>query len=429
MALQRVLLIGAGLRGILYSEHMLDFKDKYQIVAVAEPIKERREGIRDAFGIPDEMCFEDWKDVLKLPKFADLALVTTMDKDHVAPALKAMEKGYDILIEKPIATSEEECLALEEAAQKYGVKVIVCFVLRYARFYKAIKEFMLAGRLGDIINMVHIENVGNHHQAHSFVRGNWRNSKETTFMLLAKSSHDMDIMQWFIGKKCKKVQSFGSLSFFKKENKPEGSPERCIEGCPYGDACFYNSVKLYLEKKGPDWYRNAACRVANNPTDEQVERALWETDYGKCVFNCDNDVVDHQVVNLEYEGGVTASFTMSAFNKGGRTMHIMGTKGMVYGNSLDSYFTFYDFATEENVQIQFSDIVASDNLTDGHGGGDRMLVQEMYDYLNDTYEGYSITPFEESVDNHLTTFAAEYSRIHGGQTVDIEEFKKSLKDK
>ncbi len=424
--LKKVILIGAGLRGASYTREMLKADGKYQVVGVAEPVKNRREEIQKLHNIPDEMCYESWEPLLALPKCADLAVISTMDRQHFEPAMKAIEAGYDLLLEKPISPNPSECLALEAAARKHNTKIVVCFVLRYSAFFMALKKFILDGKLGKIINVVHVEGVGNRHQSHSFVRGNWKNSTESSFMLLQKSSHDIDIMQWLIGEKCKKVQSFGSLSYFNKANKPEGSPERCIEGCPYADSCFYNSVKLYLDDKNNEWFRSAAAKTATNPSDEAVEKALKETEYGKCVFNCSNDVVDHQVVNLEYENGITASFTMSAFNKGGRSIRIMGTNGELFGSDNQNFISFYNFETKETEEIKYSDLLQIPDITGGHGGGDTKIVAELYDYLNDNYQGFSITPFEDSSDNHITTFAAEYSRVNGGKTIDIEDYKKNL---
>ena len=223
----------------------------------------------------------------------------------------------------------EECTKIADYAEQMGSKVIVCHVLRYTPFFITIKELINDGRLGDIISVNHEECVGNVHQSHSFVRGNWGNSKRSSCMLLQKSCHDMDILQWLIGKKCKKVQSFGALSYFKEENAPKDAPDYCIQGCPKADTCPYNAVRLYLDDKENDWFRTTSTREAN-PTDEMVETALRTTQYGKCVFKCDNDVVDHQTVNMIFEDDITVTFTMNAFNKGGRFIHIMGTKGELH---------------------------------------------------------------------------------------------------
>ncbi len=422
---KKVILIGAGGRGLTYTTEMLKYPEDYRVVAVAEPVQARRENIQKLHNIPDDMCFASWETLLAMPKFADLVVISTQDRYHFAPAMAATQAGYDLLLEKPISPVLSECIALEEASKTYGTNIIVCFVLRYAGFFMAVKKCILDGKVGDVMNIVHIEGVGNLHQSHSYVRGNWKNTRESACMLLAKSSHDIDLLQWLTGAKCRKVQSFGTRSYFRKENKPEGAPERCIDGCPYADSCFYNSETLYLKDKENAWFRSAAAMTPYNPTDAQVENALRTTEYGKCVFSCSNDVVDHQVVNLEYEGGITASFTMSAFNRGGRSIRVMGTKGELWGDAEDNYISYYDFATKQTQTYTYSELLQVQDITGGHGGGDQKLVEELRSYLNGTYDGFSITPFCDSCDNHIVTFAAEYSRITGGQTVDVEQFKKT----
>ncbi len=427
MSQKTAILIGAGLRGVRYTDYALEHKDKFKLlgVGVAEPRPERREYIKENHAISEDLCFTDWRDMLARPKFADFAIITTQDRMHFEPFMAAVEAGYDILIEKPLSPDPYECMAMEKAAREKGVKVMCCFVLRYGNLFGALKEFIMSGRLGKIMNIVHTEGVGNEHQSHSFVRGDWRNTNESAPMILAKSCHDMDVLQWLLGEKCKKVQSFGSLSYFTKENRPEGAPDRCTDGCPHADNCFYNVEKLYFGEGAKLWFREAATRLPL-PTDEQVEKALREGDFGRCAFSCDNDVVDHQVVNLEYESGAVASFTMSAFNSGGRRINIMGTKGELFGREGCDYITFYDFATKKSVDIKYTDLALSSDISGGHGGGDTGIMRDLYEYLNDSYDGFSITPFEDFLDNHLVAFAAEHSRIGGGATVDMESYKRLI---
>ncbi len=418
----RIILIGAGNRGETYTSIMKGMGDKFQVVAVAEPIASRREDIRKKHNLPENMCFADWKPLLELGKIADVALVCTMDPQHFEPAMAAMSLGYDILLEKPVSPDAAQCLKMARHASEMGVKVIVCHVLRYTAFFNTIKNAIAEGRLGDIISVNHEERVGNVHQSHSFVRGNWGNEGRSSNMLLQKSCHDLDILQWLIGKKCKKVQSFGSLRHFKAENAPENATERCIDGCPVGDSCPYNAVKIYLDDKKNDWFRTTCTREAD-PTDAMVEHALRTTQYGKCVYRCDNDVVDHQTVNMLFEDDVTVTFTMCAFNKGGRHIHIMGTKGELHGSMVgDGSISIYDFATRQTTQIP---MVALDGINGGHGGGDGGIVGSLYDYLMGTYTGHSVSDIGISVENHLLCFAAEESRKQG-TVVDMEPFVKSL---
>ncbi len=417
----KVILIGAGNRGKCYTSYMADMPDKFEVIAVAEPIDSRREDIKKRHNIPDEMCFTDFKPLLALGKIADLAIVSTMDRDHFAPAMMAIDCGYDLLLEKPIAPTAEECAKITANANEKGVKVVICTVLRYTDIFVTLKNIIDEGKLGRIMAINHEECVGNIHQTHSFVRGNWGNEERSSNMLLQKSCHDIDILQWLLGKKCLKVQSFGMTSFFTSENAPEGAPERCIDGCPVKD-CPYSAVKLYLESDS-DWFRTACTREVN-PTDAMVEHSLRTTEYGKCVFKCDNTVVDHQTVNLLFEDDITVAFTMNCFNKGGRFIHIMGTKGEVRA-ALDgsSPITFCDFITEETEEIESK---ARDGIDGGHGGGDAGIVHDLYYYLVGEYDGKSVPEINDSCYNHYVVFAAEKSRKEN-VVVDVDEFINSIK--
>lgn len=418
----KVILIGAGNRGGVYTDVMSDLPEQFQVVAVAEPRDSRRERIQQKHNLPDNMCFTDYKPLLALGKIADIALIATMDRDHFEPAMMAIDLGYDLMLEKPITPTPEECIALTENAKKHGVRVVICTVLRYTPLFIKLKEIIDSGRIGKVMSINHEECVEFVHQSHSFVRGNWGNSERSSVMLLQKSCHDMDILQWLLGKKCKKVQSFGSLSYFTAENAPEGAPERCIEGCPVGDTCIYNSVKLYLESDS-NWFRSAATKLVKS-TDEDVKKSLLESNYGKCVFHCDNDVVDHQTVNMLFEDDVTVTFTMNAFNTGGRYINIYGTKGEIRAALKgDAPIRVYDIVSKETEEIPSS---GTDGVLGGHGGGDAGIVRTLYSYMVGEYNGVSVPTIEESCYNHLITFAAEHAR-NTGTVVDVEEYINNLK--
>lgn len=416
-----VILIGAGLRGQAYTNIMKE--GGFKVVGIAEPINDRREYIKKHHDIPDNMCFEHWDDILALPKIADVAIIATHDRQHYEPAIKAIEKGYNILLEKPVAPTPQECADIAMLAKEKGVKVLVCHVLRYAPFFTKIKELILDDKLGDIISIHHLEPVGNRHQSHSYVRGSWGNTEKSTNMLLAKSCHDIDIIQWLMDSKCTRVQSFGGLSYFTEKNAPEGAPDYCIEGCPYGEECYYNAVKLYLDDKKNDWFRSAATNKVD-PSDEDVERAIRTTQYGKCVFKCDNNAVDHQVVNLEFENGAVASFNMCAFNKGaGRSLHVMGTKGEIFGDAETDVINYYDFATGTNTIMNTYNKPVNNSLIGGHGGGDAGIVKALYKYLVEGYDDSWLSEIGISVDNHMIVFAAEKSRLEG-KVIDVSEFER-----
>lgn len=420
------IVIGAGSRGGGYSKIMKD-TGLFNVVAVAEPITSRRERVQTAHDVAEDRCFSDWAPLLELGKIADVAVICTMDRDHMAPAMKAIELGYDLLLEKPIAPTPEECRDLYLAAEKNGVKVVICTVLRYTTVFVKLKEIIDSGKIGRVMSVNHEECVGNIHQSHSFVRGNWGNSSRSSTMLLQKSCHDIDILQWLLGKRCKSVQSFGMRSFFTAENAPVDAPERCIDGCPHAETCAYNAVKWYYDAKDNLWFRGA-CTGEVEPTDEQVEQALRTTNYGKCVFKVDNDVVDHQVVNLLFEDDILVTFTMNAFNAGGRFIHIMGTKGEVRA-AMDGEtpieITYIDYHPGQGMKKESIDLRADNSITSGHGGGDEGLIRALHAYLCGEYTGKSIPTIAETYYNHLITFAAEESRVQN-RVVEVDEYIRAI---
>lgn len=418
-----VIVIGAGSRGTIYTDIMANQLEKFKVVGVAEPIKERLEYIKEKHGIAPDNCFDTWEKILAVPKMADIAIISTMDRMHLEPSIKALEAGYDLLLEKPAAPTPEECATILKKAKECGRKIIVCHVLRYTPFFMKLKKIIDDGILGDVISIEHIEGVGNLHQSHSFVRGNWGNSERSSFMLLQKCCHDLDILQWLLSKDCHKIQSFGSRTYFRVENAPEGAPERCVDGCPHADTCYYNAVKLYYDDKNNLWFREAAAQK-HRPTDEEMLLALRTTQFGKCVFRCDNDVVDHQTVNMEFDGGTTVSMTMSAFTKGGRRVHIMGTKGELnatMGAPADKAFELFDFATREYRYLDAEIAVSGDSIVTGHGGGDSGIIDALYSYMTDKLEASEVSEIGVSCRNHMLAFAAEDSRL-SGNVIDFGEY-------
>ncbi len=417
----KVILIGAGSRGQTYTDLMKQTNGKFEVVGVAEPVEDRRNYIKETWNLSDDVCFDDYKPLLALPKFADIAVIATMDRMHIEPAMLAIEKKYNLLLEKPVAPTPEECLEIEKCAKENNVKVLVCHVLRYTDFYKKLKQMIDDSMVGEVMSIHATECVGNIHQSHSFVRGNWGNSNESSPMILQKSCHDMDILQWLIGKKCKNVQSFGSLTYFTEKNAPSGSPEYCIDGCPQGDTCPYNAVKLYLDDKDNSWFRCTSSKKIH-PTDDDIKEVLKTTQYGKCVFKCNNNVVDHQVVNLEFDGGAVVSFNMCAFNAGGRVVRIMGTEGEINAAADSSTLDYYNFRTKEHTTIEITDKEVDESILGGHGGGDGGIVDALYKYISDGITDESTSEIDISVENHMIAFAAEQSRL-SGQVVKPDELK------
>jgi len=418
-----VIVIGAGNRGQGYGKIMQNVPEKFKIVGVADPLEDRRQIFKEEFNLADEGLYTDWREILSKPKMADIAIISTLDNMHYEPAMKAIELGYNLLLEKPVAQTVQECADIALAAKAKGVSVLVCHVLRYTPFFKTIKAVLDEGRIGEIMSITHVEAVGNIHQSHSYVRGNWHSEKETTPMLLAKSCHDLDIIQWLIDKPCKKVSSFGHLTHFIAANAPEGAPVRCADGgCPVEDSCNYNCIKLYYEDKDNAWFRDACTKGIRKgivTTDEEVMKALKTTDYGLCVYHANNDVVDHQVVNMEFEGGANASFNMNAFNAGGRFIRIFGTKGELTAYARTETIDIFDFHDKKHHNIVVPDM--DESILGGHGGGDVGIVMDLYEYLNGTYNGCSIADIRTSVNNHMIGFAAEEGR-HADTVVNMDDF-------
>ncbi len=415
----KVIVIGAGNRGTTYAGIMAQTPEKFKVVGVAEPVVMRREAMAEKHGIPAENVYTTWEDILARPKFADVAVIATMDRMHYGPAMKAIELGYDILLEKPVSPSPEECVEIMKAAKEKGVKVMVCHVLRFTSSFRVIKDFIASGRLGRVMSVEHTEAVGNVHQSHSFVRGRWGNSSETSPMLLQKSCHDLDIIQWMLGKECSRIQSFGSLGFFNKDNAPEGSSEICHDrACPEYDTCPYNSDRIYL-KETPRWFHHAVTVPTSSEEEEMAE--FLKTKYARCVYKCDNNVVDHQTVNMEFEDGCTVVFSMNAFNRGGRKTTVYGTKGELVCNAEDPVATFYEFETKQTHEIPTNGKVVDTTIFGGHGGGDTGIIAMLYDYINDLVSPEEVSEIEVSTKNHMLVFAAEKARAEG-TVVDVKKF-------
>ena len=416
----KFILIGAGGRGTRYVMEGDACCPEMELIAVADPNPVRRNYIRNHFGLSEEQCYEWGEALLKQPKRADIAIIATQDKDHFHLAMEAIRQGYHLLLEKPAAPSPEQCLAIELAAKEQGVKVLICHVLRFTPFFGLIKKTLEDGRLGKIVNLMHSEGVGNLHYSHSYIRGDWHNTAESSPMILSKSCHDIDIIGWLMDEPCTRVHSFGSLLYFREENKPEGAPEFCYQNCPHKQTCPYSALKLYRHRQVP-WFARHATKK-HDPTEADIEELIHTTNYGRCVFRCDNDVVDHQEVNLEFASGATASFTMSALNEGGRRIRIMGTRGELEARMGDDHISLYDFSTRKREEIKISDAMMDESIAGGHGGGDRGIIRALCQVFTGQRSEDSIADIAVSIENHLVAFAAEHSRLTG-QVVSMEEYR------
>ncbi|MGL4787039.1 MAG: Gfo/Idh/MocA family protein, partial [Cetobacterium sp.] len=394
----------------VYANFILKNSDEAEIVAVAEPNPIKRDQMIKAHGILPEYVFNSWEDFLEKDKFCDAVILATGDDMHFEPMELAMKKGYDILLEKPMSNKVEECIDIVKMAEKYGVKVMVCHVLRYTPFFSKLKELIDSGIIGEVVDIQHNENIGNFHFAHSFVRGNWRNSDETSPLILQKSCHDLDILSWLLnGNPCKKIASFGNLKYFRKENAPEGSADRCLE-CKYIDSCIYSPKKIYYNNIGA-WPTLVASEIQ---TEEALTKSLEHNQYGRCVYKCDNNVVDNMVSIIEFENGVNVTFNLCAFtDEVCRTIKIMGTKGEIRGNDAKNHIEVYEFGKGEGRFANGKKTeVIPDVLEGGHGGGDTGLMNDFVNLCLGRQEDSRTNP-RTSLESHIMAFAAEDSRVNG----------------
>ena len=291
-----VITLGAGGRGNVYGNYGIKFPNELNIVGVAEPISIRNERYARKHNISKENRFVTWEHVFNRPKFADAVIISTPDDLHYGPCMKALEMGYDVLLEKPIAPTEQQCLDILNLANKTGRIVAVCHVLRYAPYFIKLREMVQSGSIGKLISIQHLEPIEHVHMSHSYVRGNWHNSKKTTPIILAKSCHDLDILRWIIDKPCKSIAAFGSLKWFKKENAPEGSTSRCSEGCKVEKTCPYSALKIYNTPNG--WSSVFDLPDDSSKHEEYILEQLKTTNYGRCVYIMENDQPDHYVTSM-----------------------------------------------------------------------------------------------------------------------------------
>ncbi|MGB1258519.1 MAG: Gfo/Idh/MocA family protein [Akkermansiaceae bacterium] len=410
--------IGCGSRARTYCKIAVSLTGRYQVVAGADPVQERRDAMRVISENENFQSFDSADALLAEDRLADVAIIGTQDNYHFEPAKQALEKGYHILLEKPAAQSADEVRELAALAKRHDRKILLCFVLRYTPFYAKVHEIVRSGRLGEIVSLHASEGVDAWHQSHSFVRGHWGNTIHSTPMIIAKCSHDTDYISWLIDSKCSSVSSFGRLSQFTEKHAPEGAKDRCTSGCPHsapnGGSCLYDAHQ-YLDK-----HERWLDMVYPHPTDREPEEVIeWlkVSPWGRCAWKCDNDAVDHQVVNMDFENGVTASLTMTAFDFG-RSLEIYGTKATLRGGDAlksiaEKEIVLRDHATGELEVITLDE--AGDDGYRGHGGGDYGLVNAMDGIFRG--EGSDSSLIENAIEGHIIGFAAEQSRLQDGKPV------------
>jgi len=398
----KIAFLGFGNRGSGYASYAVKHPDEYIVTAIIEKNKDRLY----AEGFEEVKKFTDAEDFIANDTGTDVVCIATQDREHYQPAMQMLRAGYDIILEKPISNDLKECQDILEESRRTGKNVFVCHVLRYTDFYRAIKDVLNKKRLGRIINIQTNENIGFWHMAHSYVRGPWRSKENSNPIILAKCCHDLDLICWYMGEKCVSVNSIGELTWFKKENRPKNAADYCSD-CPARDGCVFDSIKIYPYHPWCNVYY-----MKEQPTLENIKKYLPHSQYDRCVYNCDNDVCDHQSVIMRFESGAIATHTLSAFSQTVyRKIHIQGTEGELFG-VFDEYVNelklrCFDGTTED------VDISAFKYESGSHGGGDNGFMHEVYRYLNGE-KSFSVTTVDQSVMSHEIAFKAEESRLDNG---------------
>jgi predicted dehydrogenase len=411
-------LIGAGNRGSgIFGKYALEMPHRVKFTAVVEPDDAKRTSFAEQHRIAKDKCFKNYKEFFAKTKMAEAVIIATQEDERIDPILSSIKKGYHILTEKPLGCSPEEVIQITDAAAKFKGIFIVCHQMRYMPSYETIKSLIKSGKYGKIISIQHSENLSYHHMAHSFVRG-FFNSDKMSPMILAKSCHDMDFLCYMTEKRPIRISSFGSLNYFKKENAPEGAPAFCLDGCPAYKECPYNVLKLYfIDNTDPAYIRQMGVIKSK----EQLLEVMSKNRFGRCVFHCDNNVVDNQSVMVEFEGGINVSFTMAGHNYHGRRISkISMTNGEIHYDSSCGEIKAYTFEplTEE--------VIKPSGMGGTHGGGDRKIMDSFVDAITAGDKKQILTPVQMSLDSHLMAYAAEKSR-KTGKVINIDDFEKECR--
>ncbi len=408
----RAIMLGAGNRGLgTYGVYAKKHPGDIKFIAIADPDSERRTFFAAEHQIEKDMTYETAEQVLKEPKFADAIFVCTQDRQHTESVVKALRLGYHVFLEKPMAIKPKDVIRIQKQQSLYHRKLVVAHVLRYSPFFTTLKKILVDQTIGNLMSVDHIENVGYYHQAHSYVRGNWKNSETSSPMILAKSCHDMDILCYLLDQKPAFVSSFGELSHYRRESM-EDVPDACLDGCPHQETCLYYAPKVYLN--AADWMK---FPVSNDLSDEAILNALKKGPYGKCVYRSKNNVVDHQSVSIQFEKGTIVNFMMTAFtNEIKRTIHLMGTKGEIFGDMNDDKIKIHLFG-KPSYEVHVP------HVDGGHSGGDDAVMKRFINALK--YDWNTDEDLEIAVRGHLLALAAEEARLEK-KVIDFNQYMEDV---
>ena len=388
----RAIILGYGIRGRAYAAYAKTHPEDFTIAGLADPVAE----------FPSELdCpkWKSWEEALDSGTPADAVIIALPDSLHMDVCIKALEKGFHVLLEKPIGCTWAECQAVREAQIRTRRLVLTGYVLRFAPFYKKLREVIASGVIGDLTSVHHLSAISYGKASHAYCRGNWSVERLGTGMLVNKCTHDFDLIEWWTkGRKCKKISSFGSLFHWRPENKPEGAADRCKD-CPQAvrEKCAFDAYKIY--------YDNTDLRYHfPDESDEAMLKMIETSPYGRCVYACGNDSVDHQTVLMEYEGGLTIILEMESYSqRRNRVTHFYGTRGEIV-------------ADEHQIEIKpflgdSTTIIPAQ--TGHHGGGDREIMTEFVKLVRDASPERFTKILDAALESHRIAFLAEESRYTG----------------
>ncbi len=411
-------LIGAGNRGRgIFGQYALDMPHCAKFVAVVEPDDDKRTKFAVEHGISGNQCFASTDEFFAKPQMADAVVIATLESEREEPVFGAIANGYHILVEKPLGCTPEQVVRICDAARNYSKTFIVCHQMRHTPIYGTIKKLIDSGEYGKIVAIQHSENLAYTHMAHSFVRGFFNNDRMTP-MILAKSCHDMDILRHLINRRPLRINSFGSLNYFHEGNAPEGAPSFCLEGCPAEEECPYHVMKLYFGEDADPAYLRQMGVIRDK---EHLRTLLCSNRFGRCVYRCDNNVVDQQVVQIQFDDGITASFAMIGHNYLERRMTKI---------SLDNGEIEFDGKSKRIYAATFSPPIARELSVEGcegtHGGGDLRIMDSFVKAVRSGDKRHVLTSVEASLDSHLMAFAAEKSRKEG-RVIELADYEEELR--
>lgn len=407
--------VGLGGRASAYLSALQElYPNEHQVVAVADPDPVKQARARNDYGLQDNQIFDTDLDLMEQPRLSDVAIVATQDKLHLRDIRGLLAKGYDLILEKPVATTLEELQEIAAVSKSFPDQMVaVCHVLRHTVFFGEIRRILESGRFGPVVSIQHNENIGYYHFAHSYVRGPWNHSETSGPLTLTKSCHDMDILLYLLeNTHCQQISSYGALSIFNRDHyDPATMAPMCVD-CPQNESCAFSAPKLYSSGK-------IKSVVFDLSSVDKVRENLGTSPYGRCVYHCDNNVVDHQSTAIKFDNGVTATFNLSAFSaKVNRSLKIMCQFGEIRAIEKPYLIETTDFRTDETTVTEL------DIRDRGHGGGDKAFVK---DFMESYLHGVPFnSTLEHAIESHAMALLAEESRKDNGNAKSVSQWMQRL---